>query len=345
MIDKKIIISKLKKTHFAVRYFILKKDKKVLTTFIGNFIDKLSYGKIAGYIFFLLICSAIYYWALSPLGHGTDIKNLTFLSSIYFSIITFSSLGYGDILPIGFGKVIASLEVLLGLGLTAIFIGKIASEKQFAMSRLVYTSEHQKRIVKFEKQTIKIIKSMNKALNEHDHEKLNLLSKKSYRFVASLHNYLKFQSNQGDLAAFGNDTSLKRLYKSLLNMQIIMDDAIKTFGIQQRTRTKLIQIVTRVNILSGMMHPFHSRNNKIIAILKQIKRTTENTNKWIYNFSQGQIKYNYRSIVTEKLLFRVKDKIPARPWPKHIHKMIASELEIQNQLVQKCINILIERGI
>jgi hypothetical protein len=342
---KEDLILRLKNAQFKINLFIQKKNKKSLTTFIGNFIDKLSYEKIAKNIFILLLFSAIYFWALNPFSQGTNNKDLSFLSSIYFSIITFSSLGYGDISPIGFGRVIASIEILSGLAMTAILVGKIASEKQFAMLRLVYTSEHQKRIVNFQKETIRITKLINKALDNHDHEKLFTLSKKNYRFIASLHNYLKFQSNQGDLATFGNDTALKRLYKSLLKLQMIMNESIKTYGTQQRTRNKFQQIMTRINIMSKMMESFHTRNKKIIIILHEVNNVTENSNKWLENYSNGQVVYKYRSKITEKLLLKVNEKLPLQPWPKHVHKIIASEIEIQNQLVQKCIDVLIQRGI
>ncbi|MCM1339776.1 MAG: potassium channel family protein, partial [Muribaculaceae bacterium] len=46
----------------------------------------------------------------------------------YFSVITFTSLGYGDIVPITTaGKIISSLTAILGIGLHGLFIGVIGS--------------------------------------------------------------------------------------------------------------------------------------------------------------------------------------------------------------------------
>ena len=44
------------------------------------------------------------------------------LLSLYMSVITFSTLGYGDVHPIGFTRVIASVEAFLGLVLMAMFV-------------------------------------------------------------------------------------------------------------------------------------------------------------------------------------------------------------------------------
>ena len=45
-----------------------------------------------------------------------------FLWSLYTSIITFTTLGYGDVHPIGWSRVFASIESLIGIFMTALFI-------------------------------------------------------------------------------------------------------------------------------------------------------------------------------------------------------------------------------
>lgn len=69
----------------------------------------------------ILIASILMYIAENPVQPEV-------FSSIpkcfYFSIITFTSVGYGDISPISdFGKAIASITAILGVGLHGLFIG------------------------------------------------------------------------------------------------------------------------------------------------------------------------------------------------------------------------------
>lgn len=45
-----------------------------------------------------------------------------FLDCLYFSVVTFTTLGYGDILPLGISKLFAGLEALLGGFVLAIFV-------------------------------------------------------------------------------------------------------------------------------------------------------------------------------------------------------------------------------
>jgi len=45
-----------------------------------------------------------------------------FLNSFYFSVVTFTTLGYGDVLPIGISKLFAGIEALLGGFILALFV-------------------------------------------------------------------------------------------------------------------------------------------------------------------------------------------------------------------------------
>ena len=292
---------------------IQKKKQKSLTTIIGGILDKISYGKIGLIMGSILIICSVYFWLLSPFNQGTTIKDIGFFNSLYFNIITFSSLGYGDISPIGFGRLIASLEVLSGLVLIAVFVGKVASERQNVILRLIYTSEQQRRIVEFEKEMGNLEYKLNVALDDHDHDTLLLLSHSIYRFIASCHNYLKFQSNQGDLASYGNSTSLKRFYKSLAKIQQTSYDAIRTFGIKDRSKNKFEQIIFRSNLIAESMVKFHTDNEVLKSILIEIQNINKSLNRWKELYHNGNAEILYRNVVTPALLERIKAKLPNGP--------------------------------
>ena len=46
---------------------------------------------------------------------GPNPDNNNFPAAIYFSVVTFTSLGYGDISPVGFSRFLAAGEALLGV--------------------------------------------------------------------------------------------------------------------------------------------------------------------------------------------------------------------------------------
>ena len=74
---------------------------------------------------------------------GVQVKN--FWELCYFSFITATSTGYGDIVPIGAGRLVASLEAFTGLLLFATFISKLLSRRQDVtlgeMHRLAFRTE------------------------------------------------------------------------------------------------------------------------------------------------------------------------------------------------------------
>ena len=58
-------------------------------------------------------------------------KTLTFEETVYFSIITFTTVGYGDISPRGINRIIASIESLIGVILNIAFVGYMLATSRF----------------------------------------------------------------------------------------------------------------------------------------------------------------------------------------------------------------------
>ena len=66
------------------------------------------------------ICTILMYATLYYLRGGFTDK--TFLGSLYFSVVTFTTLGYGDLVPHGAMRLVAASEALLGILLSGLFI-------------------------------------------------------------------------------------------------------------------------------------------------------------------------------------------------------------------------------
>ncbi len=98
---------------------------------LGSMFWNLLYGYgerpfwIFGWCGFLLLFSSFIYWLSKGVFHVMGaclIPVEDFWNNLYFSVVTFTTLGYGDFRPIGAVRVLASVESLLGIFLIALFI-------------------------------------------------------------------------------------------------------------------------------------------------------------------------------------------------------------------------------
>ena len=65
---------------------------------------------------------ALIYMNLSLVSVDEGILHYDFGNALYFSVVTFTSLGYGDIRPVGMAKLFAGVEALLGIFLISLFV-------------------------------------------------------------------------------------------------------------------------------------------------------------------------------------------------------------------------------
>ena len=108
-----------------------------ISRFISKMVDLFcGYGEkpinvIVFSLLLIFVCATIYFF-MGIMGSEGEIifqstqslvKGLTnFLYCIYFSVVTFTTLGYGDISPIGWTRMIASIEAFMGSFILALFV-------------------------------------------------------------------------------------------------------------------------------------------------------------------------------------------------------------------------------
>jgi hypothetical protein len=76
-----------------------------------------------------VLFAAVYRLFLSSAFHTTTGLEFTWISSLYFSFITFTTLGFGDITPIkSLAQIIVTIEVILGYGMLGLLISIMANK-------------------------------------------------------------------------------------------------------------------------------------------------------------------------------------------------------------------------
>jgi hypothetical protein len=308
-----------------------------LTSSFGKNLESLSYIAIGWLILGLLtFCSLAF-----AIFNLTTIGKLDLTDALYFNVVTMTSLGYGDILPTGTGRLIVSMEVLSGIMLVAIFVGKIASERQSALLLLLYNNENNRRIKEFYQEVNFLSNKFDQLLDEHEHLEFKQQVKKTYKFITGIYNYLSLHANQGRIADYGNVSSLRKFYFSINNLQLIAKNAIITQGPDEQTKTNLQRLIYRINGIANLMQPFHPNDIASCNVLRNINVQTvayENSRENNISLPIHRIK------ITESLKQKVLNELPPLPWDKKVNVTIAKKLGLSNKFTDRIIKKLVEEG-
>lgn len=211
---------------------------------------------IAGFVAATIVFG-IAYAELTPMGHGIgqDFKPLTEVTywvGIYFSVVTISSLGYGNMHPMGVSMALTSIEVLIGLGMIGIMIAKITSQRlSYHVSRL-FSSDAQKRLEdvaeKFEKilgdlKTItpgfdvpSRVSRYEDRLSEFTSGFRKTISELRLRCV-ELHDYISFEIERGDYFKVAPSSELMRVGKATNETFFALGQLVRNMSTQARTET------------------------------------------------------------------------------------------------------------
>lgn len=338
--------------------------KGPLTTTIGRFVDRASYLDLfAGSVMVVAISTA--YFAIAPCHHALGKEDRSVLEAAYFSVVTFTSLGYGDLSPKGYGRVVASVVVLSGLALIALLVGKIASERQHSILLLLHTSDCQRRINEFTRELVDLAGELTLAVKSKSTTRTQAAARSLSDRIEVVGNYLVFNANQARLVEFGNESSLLALYNQLQKIQQLSlrihkaesDDLL----ISRRTRS----IAARCLGLIRLMMKFHSRAERNTSYLGSVVKLLpiswlrpSNTRASSLQVRVAKInsvmqlearnldlwsRTSRTPIVLEEAWRRVPSGEPSS-WPHGIHKKIAEQLSISNRLAQSCIDDLLKSG-
>lgn len=293
----------------------------------------------------LFLCSFAYYF-LSFFGHGLEStfnkEKVDYLSSLYFSIVTISSLGYGDYRPIGTGRIISVIEVIYGLVMISLVVAKIASERQSVLVKLIYSSDNERRIKEFKESLFHLSETaVFYQKDPFDENKIRKLVKEIKCLIHSLKSYLIFHIKQGILLEVGAQKNIQGILKLFYRLQC--NCLLLSKYSQKSVRTDLESISVKL-IYIASFYVQEEEEVKSKQILEKMKIEHRNYRKFV----KDNLKHpNDRAIkntlvMTPSLSDLVEKILPKQPWKKHIHKEVAFNLAISNKLAHKTISFLVE---
>ena len=277
-----------------------KKIDKVISNLnrkrLRDWIDRLTFPHILIVWFSVILLFGLFYYFFADesshlfyVHEGASIQEIR--DAIYFSFVTATTTGFGDIIPLGFFKFIAILEVVFGLLLLAIVTSKLVSIKQNAILTEVYNISFKEKINRLRSSLLLFRQNLDRLMSKLEegnlrHRDINALTVYISSFEDALHEtsalidtdlHNEFIKNLGPV-----NTEL--IFNSILHSLEKLHETIQSFEehkVEWRDGTfehikRCIDFVERLfSILSSskslpkeIIQDLYSRKNAILSLLK-----------------------------------------------------------------------------
>jgi len=236
------------------------------------FLDKLHFAWLAvGAISSLLVFAGGFYWAgfhgqgLQP-TYSTTVARVSYGDCLYFSVVTFSSLGYGDLRPVGISRLLSSSEVMIGLAFLGIAIAKLSSARQSYYTARLFSSDAQERLDKFSIGFNDLAIQLQTADSK---DILPIVENANHRCVALL-NYVKFEVKNGPFLDDVPVRAVRRVLRYLLVLLKRISEAKPSDGSHLLPDTKPGRKLLRNSLLLAELierttrHPHLSRDCSLL---------------------------------------------------------------------------------
>jgi len=131
------------------------------------FLEKLSFLQLFLCFAIIVVVFGYCYFALTPGGNGirtTIEETFDIWNGMYFSVVTISSLGYGDMQPLGLSRFLSAIEVLLGLSLMGMLVAKLTSSRLSYHVKRLYISDSHRQLYEFQSKIRSTLSEINKLI-------------------------------------------------------------------------------------------------------------------------------------------------------------------------------------
>lgn len=315
--------------------------KSILSTRFGRLVDRTSYAGIFLLALLTLSASTAYFFFAASKENGITYSNgdppKSLLDALYFSVVTFTSLGYGDISPHGPGKLVACCIALFGLILVALFVGKIASERQFSLLLLLHTSDSQRRLMSFCHDLDEMRRSIIAACVHPGGKGLSESVERMATRVDVITKYVAFHSHQAQLASFGNDSALRALYVHLQAAQCAFAHAFRSEFADEATGSRSLKQVMNIAEVITMLVRFQKNANR--GWFRRPVPVDDSPPVRNVMACVSELKEWARTNESSWLILKVKERFLSLPWTGshdgHVAE-VATAMGITHALAQHC---------
>ena len=329
----------------------LRKRESGVSQRIGLALDRVSVSTIVLTFLVGLILFGVAFYVLSRYGQGivsaSPDNHIDIGTAMYFSVVTISSLGYGDYHPVGFGRLLSVIEVLYGLSIIAVIIAKVAGQRQSLVNRLIYQSVQEQHILSFINETeacrVWLGKWMWGEITPTTNSIHHTIGSAKFQ-VGTIQNFVAQQIGTSMLSEVDLDQSFYLLFKNLttISHRALRIAKQNTLSNGERELLAGLAYVCRRTIGRYAAAANEVKIQKMLDKANQDWRTYLKIRKHLPTCRTRH--RNSPKLSTEEqknILERVAACLPAQPWSKNVHKDVAKSLGISNRAAHRAISELI----
>src|SRR3989338_2261712 len=272
-------------------------DKELFGRTISTWLDRVSFLHIMIiWITAIVMFGLIYHFFDSLEGHllyvlrNNAVDDLT--DAIYFSFVTATTIGFGDIIPFGYFKIVAVIEVIFGLLLLSVVTYNLVSLKQDIISSEIYEISLNERISRLRTSLSLFRQNLDALITKVDD---GTIKKRS---ISELDNYIVSLQHALDetdrlIGKLINNQFIKNI--DLFNLELLYDRIASSFEkmdelflVIENTRFKwktntlvthlskcisineqlFIKLTSSVQLPKETIYDLNKSNDNIISILK-----------------------------------------------------------------------------
>lgn len=269
-----------------------KKRLEILDSFyserFASWFDKLTFPKIL-----LLWSSIILLFGVGYYSLGNNYDHLMYIEGgvvntisdcIYFSFITATTTGYGDIIPVGSFRSIAIFEVVIGMILLAIVTSRLVSIKQNVILDQIYSISLSDNVNRLRLSLSLFMQNISNFILDVQDKKISAKAIQELDF-----NFLQYEDvikNIGSIAGFDerNET-----FKKSLNL---LDQELLVFS--------LINSLEKISMLYDTVRADKALSKKFTHSRQILKRVLPKTERFLDSFENIDGEIDFENFVSRK---------------------------------------------
>ncbi len=289
--------------------------------------DKISYFHILGVWFSIIfIFGCMYFFFPTQNSYiaysatNTPINNLK--DAIYFSFVTATTTGFGDIIPKGIFKFVSVFEVIFGLMLLAIVTSKLVSAKQDVILGELYDISFSERISRLRSTLLTFRQNLDRFMSKIEYK---ILAKRELQSISIYLYSLEDTLKETLLLVTKQEDNQFIKYIDPVSTELISNSILSSWE-------KYYELMQMMN-----QHRLEWKNETTLNIINRCTLVTEEIFSQIGNQKQKLKSFDYTQFKTKKdqLMKNIKEELKEHPIlnkPKLNEDYVRTDIQEQTKI-------------